>query len=154
MVAHGESYEEIGRSVNTATKIRVRPAAGGSGFPPIQQRVRYQQQVHRVRIAALLSSLLLGAFGASSAGCRQMANASECDAVAKHLAELQVKKERTPPLGRLASPPFNGPNEEKEVFDEARDNARERCGKGWKKSVADCMIDAKDLAAADKCRFQ
>ncbi len=87
-------------------------------------------------------------------GCRAVANASECDAVAKHLGDLQVKKERKPPMGQLASPLFDTPENQQRIFEEARKNARDRCAKGWKRAVVDCMMGAQDLAAADKCRFE
>jgi 3-deoxy-D-manno-octulosonate 8-phosphate phosphatase KdsC-like HAD superfamily phosphatase len=88
-------------------------------------------------------------------GCKpSIATKEECEAVAKHLAELQVQKEKRPPLGRLAAAPFDTPDNEREVRDEARTNAQARCAKGWKRAVYECMLEAKDLEAADKCRLQ
>ena len=83
-----------------------------------------------------------------------VATGEECDAVAGHLAELQVKKEKRPPLGRLAVAPFNTKENEDAVFSEARDTARARCGKGWKRAVYECMMQASEIEAADKCRFE
>jgi len=83
-----------------------------------------------------------------------VATKDECDKVAAHLAQLQVDKEKRPPLGRLAAAPFNTPENEKSVRDEAQENAVKRCQKGWKRAVYDCMIDAKTIEAADKCRFE
>lgn len=89
------------------------------------------------------------------AACKpSIATSDECAEVAKHLASLQVKKEKRPPLGRLASAPFNTPENEKAVFDEAHDNAKARCAKGWKRAVFECMMQAQELEAADKCRFE
>lgn len=104
-----------------------------------------------MRIASALVVLSLPLLVTS---CRSIANADECEAVSKHLAELQVQKERKPPLGQLASPIFDTPENAQRIFDEAKKNARDRCAKGWKRAVAQCMLDAKDLAAADKCRFE
>jgi hypothetical protein len=82
------------------------------------------------------------------------ATPDECDRVSKHLADLQVKKEKRPPLGRLAAAPFNTKENEDAVFTEARDNAKARCTKGWKRAVYDCMLEAKEIEQADKCRFE
>jgi hypothetical protein len=82
------------------------------------------------------------------------ATKDECGKVAAHLADLQVEKEKRPPLGRLAAAPFNTPENEKAVRDEASENANKRCAKGWKRAVYDCMMDAKTIEAADKCRFE
>lgn len=99
--------------------------------------------------------LFLLALVASSASCKPgVATAAECDQVANHLGDLQVKKEKRPPLGRLAAAPFNTKENEDAVHSEARDNARARCMKGWKRAVFDCMLDAKELELADKCRFE
>ena len=100
------------------------------------------------------SALVLVVVSLSASACRSVANADECEAVSKHLADLQVKKERIPPMGQLASPLFDTPENQQRIFDEAKKNARDRCAKGWKRTVAQCMMDAKDLSAADKCRFQ
>lgn len=91
---------------------------------------------------------------AGVAGCRRpIASPEECDAVANHLAELQVRKEKIPPFGRLASKGFDGPDEVKAIFEEAKKSARDRCAKGWKRAVYECMMEAQDLAVADRCRF-
>lgn len=82
------------------------------------------------------------------------ATPAECDQVAAHLGALQVKKEKRPPLGRLAAAPFNTKENEDAVFAEARDNARARCTKGWKRAVYECMLEAKEIEQADKCRFE
>lgn len=83
----------------------------------------------------------------------RVASAPECDAVARHLAELQVKKEKRPPLGRLAIAPFNTKENEDSVFEEAQTNAKGRCLKGWKREIFDCMMNAKEIEEADKCRY-
>jgi hypothetical protein len=104
-----------------------------------------------VRSASVLGLLL----ACGSAGCKpSTATPAECDSVAKHLAGLQVKKEKRPPLGRLAVAPFNTPENEKAVFDEAFENAKGRCAKGWKRAVYECMLQAQEIEAADKCRFE
>ena len=91
----------------------------------------------------------------SVASCKPaVATKDECAKVAAHLAELQVQKEKRPPLGRLAAAPFNTAQNEKAVRDEASDNADKRCLKGWKRAVYDCMMEAKSIEAADKCRFE
>lgn len=82
-----------------------------------------------------------------------VATATECDAVAKHLAELQVKKEKRPPLGRLAIAPFNTKENEDSVYEEAQTNAKARCTKGWKREIFECMMNAKEIEEADKCRL-
>ena len=90
---------------------------------------------------------------ASLLGCKPpVASAAECDAVAQHLADLQIKKEKTPPFGHLV-PPFDDAEHAKELEAEARQRAKERCTKGWKREVYDCMMSAQDLDAADRCRF-
>lgn len=99
------------------------------------------------------SLLLVVGIGVTSACKPSVATANECDVVARHLAELQVKKEKRPPLGRLAVAPFNTKENEDAVFEEARDNAKARCMKGWKRDVYDCMLAAKEIEEADKCRF-
>ncbi len=89
---------------------------------------------------------------ATVAGCKPpVATPQECDAVAGVLADLQVKKEKTPPFGQLV-PPFNDPEHEKDIREEAKKRAKERCDKGWKRAVYECMMKAPDLGAADKCR--
>jgi hypothetical protein len=105
-----------------------------------------------LRSLAVFSVTAIPLVGAASSGCRSVANAEECDAVAKHLADLQVQKEQKPPLGQLASPLFDTPENRQRIFEEARKNAHDRCAKGWKKAVYDCMMESKDLATADKCR--
>jgi len=90
---------------------------------------------------------------ATVCGCKPpIASATECDAVAQHLADLQIKKEKTPPFGHLV-PPFDDEAHRKEIETEAKQRAKERCSKGWKREVYDCMMNAQDLDAADKCRF-
>jgi hypothetical protein len=120
-------------------------------------RTCYARRVSRVRstfsIASLAVVASLFSIVASIDGCKPaVATPAECDAVAKHLAELQLKKEKTPPFGRLL-PPFDDADHEKEIFDEAYGNAKTRCGKGWKRDVFECMTKAADLETADKCRF-
>ena len=106
----------------------------------------------RARLSPALVLVLAAAF---AAGCKpSVATPDECAEVAKHLAALQVKKEKRPPLGRLASPPFDTPDNEKAVFDEAHDNAKARCAKGWKRAVFECMLRAQEIESADKCRFE
>ncbi len=89
------------------------------------------------------------------AGCKPaVATPAECEVVAEHLAQLVVAKEKKPPMGRLASPPFNTAENEKDIHDEAKGKAKPRCLKGWKRQVYDCMLAAKEIEAADKCRFE
>ena len=89
----------------------------------------------------------------SVSGCKApVATAAECDTVAQHLAELQIKKEKTPPFGHLV-PPFDDAAHQQEIETEAKARAKERCTKGWKREVYDCMMQSQDLDAADKCRF-
>ncbi len=83
-----------------------------------------------------------------------IATGDECEQVARHLADLQVKKEKRPPLGRLASKGFDTKENEDAVFNEAKDNAKARCAKGWKRAIYDCMMQAQEIEAADKCRFE
>jgi hypothetical protein len=83
-----------------------------------------------------------------------IATSDECEQVARHLADLQVKKEKRPPLGRLASKGFDTKENEDAVFAEAKDNAKARCVKGWKRAIYDCMMQAQEIEAADKCRFE
>lgn len=91
----------------------------------------------------------------SVGGCKPaVATPEECDKVSDHLADLVVKKEKKPPFGRLASPPFNTPDNEKDIRDEAKGKAKPRCLKGWKRQVFDCMMAAQDIESADKCRFE
>ncbi len=99
-------------------------------------------------VSLLVTSIALVACKSS------VATLPECDAVAKHLADLQVEKEKRPPLGRLATAPFNTKENEDAIHAEARESARARCGKGWKRAVYDCMLDAKTIESADKCRFE
>lgn len=96
----------------------------------------------------------VAAFSLLSACKPSVATKDECEQVSKHLADLQVQKEKRPPFGRLAAAPFNSPDNERAVYEEAQTNARARCAKGWKRAVYDCMMQAKDLDAADKCRFE
>ena len=101
-----------------------------------------------VRVLLLLLPL-------SIVGCKSaVATPEECEVVAEHLAKLVVAKEKKPPMGRLASPPFNTPENEKDIHDEAKGKAKPRCLKGWKRQVYDCMLASKDIEAADKCRFE
>lgn len=103
-----------------------------------------------MRITLLLLTAVL-----SSTSCKSaIATADECEKVSRHLADLQVKKEKRPPLGRLAAAPFNSKENEDAVFNEAHDNAKARCTKGWKRAVYDCMLEAKEIEQADKCRFE
>ncbi len=95
---------------------------------------------------------LLGICGLFVACKPVVATADECTQVANHLGDLQVKKEHIAPMGRLSVAPFNGPENEKAVFEEARDNAKKRCAKGWKREIYECMIAATDIESADKCR--
>ncbi len=83
-----------------------------------------------------------------------VATSDECEQVARHLGELQVKKEKRPPLGRLASKGFDTKENEDAVFNEAKDNAKARCAKGWKRAIYECMMKAEEIEAADKCRFE
>jgi hypothetical protein len=107
-------------------------------------------QLNNVRIA--LSILLLSL---PSTSCKPgVATADECEKVARHLADLQVKKEKRPPLGRLAAAPFNTKENEDAVFTEAHDNAKARCMKGWKRAVYECMLEAKEMELVDKCRYE
>ncbi|MBL8720579.1 MAG: hypothetical protein JNL79_31630 [Myxococcales bacterium] len=102
--------------------------------------------------SALLFAVVLVS---STPSCKPaVASADECEQVSEHLAQLVVKKEKKPPMGRLASPPFNTPDNEKDVHDEAKNKAKPRCLKGWKRQVFDCMMAAKEIEAADKCRFE
>jgi len=104
--------------------------------------------VRHVLVLALFSASLVPA-------CKPaIASADECEQVSEHLAQLVVQKEKKPPMGRLASPPFNTPDNEKDVHDEAKNKAKPRCLKGWKRQVFDCMMAAKDIETADKCRFE
>lgn len=86
-------------------------------------------------------------------GCKAgTATPEECDKVARHLAELQVKKEKRPPLGRLAMAPFNTKEREDEIFQESQSSAKARCTKGWKREAYECMLKATEIEEADKCR--
>jgi hypothetical protein len=88
-------------------------------------------------------------------GCKPVvATADECAKVSDHLGDLQVKKERIAPMGRLSVAPFNGPENEKAIFEEARDSAKKRCAKGWKREIYECMMTAADIETADKCRMK
>ncbi|MBI2391162.1 MAG: hypothetical protein HYV09_16350 [Deltaproteobacteria bacterium] len=98
-------------------------------------------------------ALLLFAIALCFAGCKAgTATPEECDEIARHLAELQVKKEKRPPLGRLAMAPFNTKEREDEIFQEAQASAKTRCTKGWKREVYECMSKATEIEEADKCR--
>lgn len=81
----------------------------------------------------------------------RVATPDECEKVAVHLADLQIKKEKIPPMGLLV-PPFDDPDHEASLREEAHDKAKERCLKGWKREVWDCMMQSQDIVAADKCR--
>jgi hypothetical protein len=104
------------------------------------------------RIASFASLTCVAAVSCIAACKAPVATAAECDTVAQHLAELQIKKEKTPPFGHLV-PPFDDDAHRKEIESEAKARAKERCTKGWKREVYDCMMSAQDLDAADKCRF-
>jgi hypothetical protein len=99
--------------------------------------------------------LVLAAASLVSSACKSVvASSDECSEVADHLGALQVKKEKLPPMGRLASPPFNGPENERAIHDEARDSAKARCLKGWKREVFDCMQQVQTIEEADRCRLK
>jgi hypothetical protein len=95
--------------------------------------------------------LALTFFSAHGACKPRVATPDECEKVAVHLADLQIQKEKIPPMGLLV-PPFDDPEHEKNLHDEAHDKAKERCLKGWKREVWDCMMQSTDIVAADKCR--
>jgi hypothetical protein len=98
-------------------------------------------------------SLVVGAVFVMS--CKPaIATSDECEQVARHLGELQVKKEKRPPFGRLASKGFDTKENEDAILTEARDNAKTRCAKGWKRAIYDCMMQAQEIEAADKCRLE
>ena len=108
------------------------------------------------RRSAFASLALFSALSSMSVSACKPAVVSpeECTAIADHLGKLQVKKEKLPPMGRLASPPFNGPENERGVFEEARDNAKTRCLKGWKREVFECMQQVQTIEEADRCRLK
>lgn len=108
--------------------------------------------VVRRRRLFVVASVLAVAIAPSTACKPKVASADECEKVAAHLADLQIKKEKTPPLGHLI-PPFDDPDHEQSLREEAHDNAKQRCLKGWKREVYDCMMQATDIGAADKCRY-
>ena len=100
---------------------------------------------------SLIALTSLVAYG--SAGCKPaVASADECEQVSAHLADLQIAKEKVPPFGHLV-PPFDDKEHEQNLRDEAHDKAKQRCLKGWKRDVYECMVQAKDIDTADKCRF-
>jgi hypothetical protein len=101
-----------------------------------------------VRATLLLCAVSLVACKPSTA------TKDECEQVSQHLAELVVKKEKRPPLGRLASKGFDTKENEDAIFNEARDNARARCAKGWKRAIYECMMSATEIEKADQCRFE
>lgn len=84
--------------------------------------------------------------------CHSVATASDCESVGQHLADLQIKKEKERPFGRLL-PPFDDAAHEKEIRDGAVVEFKGRCMKGWKKAVYECMMSAQDFETADKCRY-
>jgi hypothetical protein len=101
------------------------------------------------------ATLLALALSLAAPACKPaVATEAECDKAAEHLASLVVAREKKPPMGRLASPPFNGPDEVKAVHDEAFGKSKAQCKKGWKRSVYDCMLALEDLAGMEKCRFE
>ena len=118
-------------------------------FRPPRVTVWYDGRVRSTLSMAVLALVL----PCAGAGCKPaVASADECERVSLHLADLQIAKEKVPPLGHLV-PPFDDKDHEQNLRDEAHDNAKQRCLKGWKRDVYECMIQAKDIDAADKCRF-
>jgi len=104
-------------------------------------------------VSTVRASLLVAVI--SLVACKPaVATSDECEQVARHLGDLQVKKEKRPPLGRLASKGFDTKENEDAVFNEAKDNARARCAKGWKRAIFDCMMSAQEIEQADRCRFE
>src|SRR5207248_6083341 len=98
----------------------------------------------------------------ASGGCKQrIASPDECEKVSARLADLVIQREKTPKWvdeqGHLHSgklvPPFDDKEHEQSLHDEAQDNAKQRCLKGWKREIYDCMMKAQDFDTADKCRL-
>ena len=103
--------------------------------------------LRRTVALAFAAGLTLAMMG----GCRRVASTEQCEAASRRVAELRVKHEKTHPLGKLRSPPFNGPQEERTVFDETQSMVRARCVKGWKSALYDCMMAAASYEDAEKC---
>ena len=102
------------------------------------------------RATWLLPAMII--VGADLSACKpRIATPDECEKAAVHLADLQIKKEKTPPLGRLL-PPFDDPDHEQSLRDEAHDNAKAHCLKGWKRDVYECVMQATDVSAFETCR--